>query len=223
MLKFHSFILLSCKLATGLEVVLKIGLTGGVASGKTTISNLFSQQGVPIIDTDILSRRLLEIDQPGYAQAVQHFGNGILQQDGQIDRRQLRHLIFSSEAEKQWLETILHPMIYHQTQHQIAQNSSADYVIVVIPLLFEANFQSLIDRILVVDCSEQTQIERLTRRDKIDPELASKMLAQQWSNTERMKQADDVIGNDQNQNLEEQVDSLHEKYTSMAINGVRLD
>jgi dephospho-CoA kinase len=197
-------------------VVLKIGLTGGVASGKTTISNLFSQQGVPIIDTDILSRRLLEIDQPGYARVVEHFGDEILQQDGQIDRRQLRHLVFSSEVEKQWLEAILHPMIYRQTQHQIAQNSPADYVIVVIPLLFEANFQSLVDRILAVDCSEQTQIGRLTRRDKIDPELASKMLAQQWSNKERMKQADDVIRNDQNQNLEEQVNSLHRNYLSLS-------
>jgi dephospho-CoA kinase len=197
-------------------VVLKIGLTGGVASGKTTISNLFSQQGVPIIDTDILSRRLLEIDQPGYARVVEHFGDEILQQNGQIDRRQLRHLVFSSEVEKQWLEAILHPMIYRQTQHQIAQNSPADYVIVVIPLLFEANFQSLVDRILVVDCSEQTQIGRLTRRDKIDPELASKMVAQQWSNKERVKQADDVIGNDQNQNLEEQVHSLHRNYLSLS-------
>jgi dephospho-CoA kinase len=193
-------------------VVLNIGLTGGIASGKTTISNLFSRQGVPIIDTDLLSRRLLEIDQPGYARVVEHFGGEILQRDGQIDRRQLRHLVFSSEVEKQWLEAILHPMIYQQTQHQIAQNSSADYVIVVIPLLFEASFQSLVDRILVVDCSEQTQIERLIRRDNIDPELAGKMLAQQWSNKERMKQADDVIGNDQNQNLEEQVNSLHRDY-----------
>lgn len=197
-------------------MVLKIGLTGGVASGKTTISNLFSQQGVPIIDSDILSRRLLDIDQPGYARVVEHFGDEILQQDGQIDRRQLRHLVFSSEVEKQWLEAILHPMIYRQTQHQIAQNSPADYVIVVIPLLFEANFQSLVDRILVVDCSEQTQIGRLTSRDNIDSELASKMLAQQWSNKERMKQADDVIGNDQNQNLEEQVNSLHRNYLSLS-------
>ena len=203
--------------------MLKIGLTGGVASGKTTISDLFSRQGVPIIDTDILSRRLLEIDQPGYAQTVQHFGNQILQQDGQIDRRQLRHLVFSSEAEKHWLEAILHPMIYRQTQHLIARNDSADYVMVVIPLLFEANFQSLVERILVVDCSEQTQIERLTRRDDIDPELARKMLEQQWSNKDRLKQADDVIGNDQNQNLEEQVYRLHRKYKSMAINGVRLN
>ncbi len=196
--------------------MLKIGLTGGIASGKTTISNLFSQQGIPIVDTDILSRQLLEIDQPGYTQVVEHFGDEIIQPDRQIDRRQLRLLIFSSEAERRWLETILHPMIYRQTRHRIAQNNSADYVIVVVPLLFEANFQSLVDRILVVDCSEKTQIERLTHRDNIHPELANKMLAQQWSNQERLKLADDVIGNDQNQDLEEQVIGLHQHYLSLS-------
>ncbi|MFV2032751.1 MAG: dephospho-CoA kinase [Gammaproteobacteria bacterium] len=196
--------------------MLKIGLTGGVASGKTTISNLFSSHGTPIIDTDTISHQLLDVDRPGYIQVVQYFGNEILQQDGQIDRRRLRRLVFSDQAEKLWLEGILHPMIYQQVEHQISQNNAADYIIVVIPLLFEANFQSLVDRILVVDCSEETQIQRLTDRDNIDPELAHKMLAQQWSNQDRLIRADDVIENDQNRNLGAQVISLHRRYRSLS-------
>ena len=107
-------------------------------------------------------------------------------------------------------------MIYERTENQIERHRSAKYVIVVIPLLFEANFETLVDRILVVDCSEQTQIERLTSRDSIDTELARKILAQQWSNEDRLKQADDVIRNDKNDSLEDQVNSLNEKYTSLS-------
>ena len=203
--------------------MLKIGLTGGVASGKTTISNLFSSHGVPIIDTDIINRRLLEADQPGYQQVVRHFGDEILNPDGQIDRRLLRRLVFSNESEKLWLEAILHPMIYQQSQHLFSQNNSAAYVVVVIPLLFEANFQSLVDRILVVDCSKHTQIERLTSRDGIDRDLAGKMLAQQWSNNERLKLADDVIENDSNKNPETQVNALHRKYLSLSSSPSKIE
>lgn len=196
--------------------MLKIGLTGGIASGKTTISNLFSSHGAPIIDTDILSRQLLETDQSGYRQVVQHFGNEILQAHGDIDRRHLRDIVFSNKHEKKWLEAILHPLIYEQTENQIDRHRSANYIIVVIPLLFEADFRTLVERALVVDCSEQTQIERLTHRDNIDFGLAHKMLEQQWSNEKRLKQADDVIRNDQNESLEEQVKSLDEKYISLS-------
>ncbi len=196
--------------------MLKIGLTGGIASGKTIIGNLFSSHGVPIVDTDIFSRQLLEIDQPGYLRVVQHFGDEILQTDRHIDRRHLRSIVFSNRREKKWLEAILHPLIYERTENQIERHRSAKYVIVVIPLLFEANFETLVDRILVVDCSERTQIGRLTSRDSIDTELARKILAQQWSNEDRLKQADDVIRNDKNDSLEDQVNSLNEKYTSLS-------
>lgn len=196
--------------------MLTIGLTGGIASGKTTISNLFSSHGVPVIDTDILSRHLLDIDQPGYREVVQHFGNEILQSDRQINRRRLRVLVFSDKNQKKMLETLLHPMIFEETQHRIAQHSAAAYVIVVIPLLFETKFQSLVDRTLVVNCSESTQIERLISRDDIEIGLAREMIAQQWSNEERLSLADDIIDNDRNHDLETRIASQHNKYLSLS-------
>lgn len=193
--------------------MLKIGLTGGIASGKTYISNLFSQLQVPVIDTDIISRNALEPGLTAYQEVVSHFGQSILLADGQIDRRRLRRLIFDNSAEKSWLESILHPIVFELTQRQIAQHYPASYVIIVVPLLFETNFRDLVDRVLVVDCPAKVQTQRLLERDKIDPELAQKMLSQQWSNQRRLAQADDIIDNSANLALDEQVSALHRKYS----------
>jgi dephospho-CoA kinase len=195
--------------------MLTVGLTGGIASGKTTVSDLFSVLA-PVIDTDVISRELLEINQPGYQSIIEHFGSEILLGDGQIDRLQLRRLIFSNETEKLWLESMLHPMIYRQTQRLIEQNLNAAYVVVVIPLLFESNFRSLVSRALVIDCSPHTQITRLMTRDNIDRELARQIMAQQWSNQARLEQADDVICNDGDNNLPQQVTKLHQQYLSLS-------
>lgn len=196
--------------------MLKVGLTGGIASGKTTISGLFEQRGVPVVDTDVISRQLLDIGEPGYEQVREHFGARILQQDGEIDRRKLRQTIFSDEAEKHWLESILHPLIYSQTNFEIQHCQSASYVLVVVPLLFETRFQTLVDRVLVVDCGVQTQIKRLLERDKIDVTLAQKMLDYQLSNQARIDQADDLIHNNTNDRLDDQVAALDKKYTAIA-------
>jgi dephospho-CoA kinase len=196
--------------------MLTVGLTGGIASGKTTVSDLFSSLGTPVIDTDVISRELLEIDQPGYQSVLEHFGSEILLRDGQIDRAKLRRLIFNNETEKLWLESRLHPMIYQQTEQLIEQNLNAAYVMIVIPLLFESNFRSLVSRVLVIDCSPHTQITRLMARDNIDRELARQMLAQQWDNQARLEQADDVIGNDGDNNLSQQVAKLHQQYLSLS-------
>ena len=195
--------------------MLTVGLTGGIASGKTTVSDLFSVLA-PVIDTDVISRELLEINQPGYQSIIEHFGSEILLGDGQIDRLQLRRLVFSNETEKLWLESMLHPMIYRQTQRLIEQNLNAAYLLVVIPLLFESNFRSLVNRVLVIDCSPHTQITRLMTRDNIDRELASQIMAQQWSNQVRLEQADDVIHNDGDNNLSQQVTKLHQQYLSLS-------
>ena len=195
--------------------MLTVGLTGGIASGKTTVSDLFSVLA-PVIDTDVISRELLEINQPGYQSIIEHFGSEILLGDGQIDRLQLRRLVFSNETEKLWLESMLHPMIYQQTQRLIEQNLNAAYLLVVIPLLFESNFRSLVNRVLVIDCSPHTQITRLMTRDNIDRELASQIMAQQWSNQVRLEQADDVIHNDGDNNLSQQVTKLHQQYLSLS-------
>jgi len=191
-----------------------IGLTGGIASGKTTVSHLFSELGVPIVDTDLISRYSLELDQPAYHLVVEHFGDKLLHKDLQIDRRELRRIVFNDEAEKHWLETVLHPIIYRQTSRQIEKHKEAAYVMVVIPLLFEANFEALVDRILVIDCRPETQIRRLIARDSIDLKLAQQMLAQQLDNEARLNKADDVIRNDDNltTNLDQQVIKLHQQY-----------
>ena len=195
--------------------MLVIGLTGGIASGKTTISNIFESFGIPVIDTDILSRNLLDVGQPGYEKVVSKLGPSILLKNRDINRRDLRRLVFSDEALKTWLESILHPMIYSKVRHQIQENKNASYILVVVPLLFESNFMTLVDRILVVDCPRFTQVRRLVARDGIDEALANSMLDQQWSNDDRLKQADDIIHNAKNENLVKQVQSLHKKYTQL--------
>ncbi len=194
--------------------MLVIGLTGGIASGKTTISDHCSALNSPVIDTDIISRELLDLHQPGYEKIVEKLGCSILLKDNSINRRKLRQLVFNDTNLKSWLESLLHPLIYQSVQRHINKHSKASYVLVVIPLLFESNFTSLIDRILVVDCLGDTQFKRLMIRDDIDESLASKMLDQQWSNGERLDQADDVIHNNDGDNLETQVQKLHQQYLS---------
>ncbi len=194
--------------------MLVIGLTGGIASGKTTISDHFSALNTPVIDTDIISRKLLELDQPGYEKIVEKLGSSILLEDNSINRRMLRQLVFDDTNLKSWLESLLHPLIYQSVQRHINEHSKASYVLVVVPLLFESNFTSLIDRILVVDCLRDTQLKRLIIRDDIDESLAAKMLDQQWSNRERLDQADDVIHNNDGDNLATQVQRLHQQYLS---------
>jgi dephospho-CoA kinase len=194
-----------------------VGLTGGIASGKTTISNLFAALGVPIIDTDVISRDLLAPGEQAYHQVCAHFGDEILQANREIDRSALRKIIFSSPQQKSWLETMLHPLIFQRSHDAIVENSRARYVLVVVPLLFETNFQSLVDRILVVDCPSDQQIKRLVKRDNIDETLAHSMLKQQLSNAERLKRAHDVIKNrDDDADLASQVAALHRSYTIMA-------
>ena len=194
-----------------------IGLTGGIATGKTTLSKLFAGLGVPVIDTDLISRKLLEPGEPGYDQVCDHFGDSIVDANHEIDRARLREIVFSNAHEKIWLEAMLHPLIYQRSHDAILQHATATYVLVVIPLLFETNFQSLVDRILVVDCPPELQLERLLKRDRIDEALAHKMLAQQLSNSARVARAHDIVDNSDNAaDLESQVGVLHQRYLQLA-------
>ena len=194
-----------------------VGLTGGIASGKTTISDLFSDLGVPVVDTDIISRNLLEPGELAFDQVCAHFGDRILDADGRIDRKSLRRIVFNDHDEKSWLETMLHPLIYQRSHEAILAHAGADYVLVVVPLLFETNFQSLVDRILVVDCPAEQQIERLVKRDHIDVSLAQKMLEQQLDNKQRVARAHDIIDNrGANADLESQVAALHRQYLKLS-------
>ncbi len=196
-----------------------VGLTGGIASGKTTVSNLFADLGVPIIDTDVISRELLQPGELAYQQVCDHFGSEILDAKGEINRAALRKLVFSNPEHKSWLEKMLHPLIYQRTHDAIKQHSRAAYVLVVVPLLFESSFQSLADRVLTVDCTAEQQIRRLMKRDNIDEDLARSMLAQQLDNAQRRARAHDIIDNrDDDADLQAQVNALHQFYLQLAAN-----
>jgi len=194
-----------------------VGLTGGIAAGKTTVSNLFAELGVPVVDTDIISRKLLEPGELAYNEVCAHFGDRISGPNDEIDRAKLRKIVFTNPDEKIWLENMLHPLIYQRSHDAILEHTKASYVLVVIPLLFETNFQALVDRILVVDCPPEVQLERLVKRDHIDEPLALEMLAQQLSNAARLARAHDIIDNTANTtDLESQVEALHQLYLQLS-------
>ncbi|WP_334321141.1 dephospho-CoA kinase [Gilliamella apicola] len=189
-----------------------VALSGGIASGKSTIANLFAQLGVPIIDADVIARQVVEIGTDAYKLIVKHFSQEILLPNNEIDRSQLREIIFNNDHERLWLNNLLHPIIQEQTQIQIAQQTAA-YVIWVVPLLVENNLHNLADRVLMVDTPEQLQLERLIQRDNIDESLAKKMILSQISSQKRLTYADDIIVNNGDlTSLTAQVNKLHQQY-----------
>ena len=189
-----------------------VALSGGIASGKSTIANLFAQLGVPIIDADVIARQVVEIGTDAYKVIVKHFSQEILLPNNEIDRSQLREIIFNNDHERLWLNNVLHPIIQEQTQIQIAKQTAA-YVIWVVPLLVENNLHNFADRVLMVDTPEQLQLERLIQRDNIDESLAKKMISSQISSQKRLTYADDIIVNNGDlTSLTAQVNKLHQQY-----------
>jgi dephospho-CoA kinase len=194
-----------------------VGLTGGLGSGKTTVSRLFADLGVHVIDTDLLAR---EVVQPGKAalQALQHhFGEGILNADGSLNRADLRAHVFKHPEERLWLEALLHPLIQEAVKAQLSEKKGP-YSLVVIPLLTENYRQSypFLDRICVVDCEEALQLQRAIARDGIHAELAQQMIGSQPTRQDRLALADDVIVNNEDlSSLESQVMTLHQVYLSL--------
>lgn len=189
-----------------------VALSGGIASGKSTIAHLFAQLGVPIIDADIIARQVVEVGTPALEQITQHFSQEILLENGELDRSQLREIIFNNDHERLWLNNLLHPIIAQETQKQFAQQTKP-YVIWVVPLLIENNLHQLADRILMIDIPEALQLERLINRDRISESLAKKMIATQVCLTDRLAFADDIIVNDGDLvSLKIQVDNLHKQY-----------
>lgn len=194
-----------------------IGLTGGIASGKTTVANLFHQQfGVEIVDADVIAREVVEPGSEGLEAIVEHFGASILTTHGTLDRTQLRELIFTQPDEKHWLNQLLHPMIRSQMLQQLEQVRSP-YALLVIPLMVENNLQALADKVLVVDVEPEIQIERTMARDKVSREQAKSILASQASREQRLAIADYVIKNSTaNQKLLPQITELHQKFLEMS-------
>jgi len=196
--------------------MLKIGLTGGIASGKSTICQLFSSYDIPIIDADIIARQIVEPDQPAFQQVVQKFGSEIVQQDGYLNRSFLRQLIFSNPDAKIQLEKILHPKISLELQRQSDALDTA-YCILDIPLLIESNLQDSVERILVIDISPEKQLERLCQRDKISVEDAQLIITNQCSQQQRLAVADDVIDNNKSPDaVANLIFDLHQKYLTIA-------
>ncbi len=196
--------------------MLRIGLTGGIASGKTTVADLFESFGATVIDTDRIARDVVMPGQPVLASLTQALGHGILDAKGNLDRERLRERIFSDAATRGIVEGILHPAIISELMRR-AGSAPGPYQVLVIPLLVEGGHRGLADRVLVVDCPEEQQIERLMRRDGETRESTARALAAQATRVERLHAADDVIVNDGNPaKLVELVAGLDRKYRRLA-------
>ena len=196
---------------------LRIGLTGGIASGKSTVTERFAELGVPVIDADVASRNVVEPGTPGLAQVVQRFGPPVLDATGHLNRPALRALIFNDSSSRQALDAILHPLI-RADMERAALRANGPYVVMAIPLLVEGgNAGKQVDRVLVVDADETLQIQRLRARDSSSEEQARAILASQASRAARLAVADDVLLNSGTvAELRQAVDRLHEKYLQLA-------
>jgi len=196
---------------------LRIGLTGGIASGKSTVSQRFEELGVPVIDADVASRKVVERGKPGLAQVVHRFGLGVLDAEARLDRRALRELIFKDPSLRRSLDAILHPLIRAEMEVEAA-HAIAPYVIMAIPLLVEGGSSAKrVDRVLVVDADETLQIQRVQARDGSSEEQARAILASQANRAARLGAADDVLLNAGTvADLRQAVDRLHEQYLQLA-------
>jgi dephospho-CoA kinase len=199
--------------------VLRVGLTGGIASGKTTVANLFSELGVPVIDTDIIARQIVQPGEPALKEIRRKFGRSIIDESGGLDRRAMRRLIFSDDDLRSELEAIVHPRIGAETRRQSVA-AEGPYQLIVVPLLVGSPLLQFVDRVLVVDCDKETQIVRLLARDAETRYQARKILSAQASRDDRLAIADDVISNEQGLiETREQVVLLDQKYRKLASHG----
>ena len=197
----------------------RVALTGGIASGKSTVANLFAELGVPLIDTDVIAREVVEPGRPALAAIVAAFGPGVLDAQGCLDRRRMRERIFADPAAKQRIEAILHPAIRAEMERQ-SRVAGGPYQVLVIPLLAESGRRDHVDRVLLVDVPEALQVQRLALRDGVSREQAEAALNAQATRAERLAIADDVIQNSGRvDELKQQVRALHEKYVRLATAG----
>ena len=203
---------------THITIPFTIGLTGGIGSGKSIVGDLFTELGVTVIDTDQLSRELVEQGTPLLNKISEHFGEEILLTSGGLDRKKLRQVIFSNVDEKLWLEQLLHPEIRELLLSKLSSCSGA-YVVIVVPLLFENkdNSYSFLNRTLVADCPESLQLERVSARDKNNSIEIKKIIESQMPRLQRLSLADDIITNESSlESLRENVLKLHEKYKKLS-------
>ncbi len=195
---------------------LRVGLTGGIASGKTTVANFFAGLGVPVIDTDVIARDVVAKGAPALAQIRAALGNEVFSAEGMLDRKAMRKLVFSDERKRRQLEGILHPRIREAAISQ-AQAVTSPYMIIVVPLLVDSPMLEFMDRVLVVDCSEADQLRRLLTRDTENEEQARRMICAQASRDERLAIADDVVLNDAGlDETRSRIEALHKTYLELS-------
>jgi dephospho-CoA kinase len=194
----------------------RVGLTGGIASGKSTVAELFAARGVAVIDSDVIARQVVAPGGPLLQQLVAEFGAQILQPDGGLDRKALRRMVFAETDARRRLEALLHPAIRAEMERQSGR-AAGPYQILVIPLLIETGRQTPVDRVLVVDCPPSVQKQRLSARDRSSDAEVAAILAAQVSREQRLSAADDVIVNDGDlQQLSTAVAALHQRYCRLA-------
>lgn len=195
---------------------LVVGLTGGIGSGKSAVCREFERLAVPIVDADVVAREVVAPGSPGLEAVIAAFGHGILAPNGEIDRRELRRLIFDDNDKRARLEAILHPRIRERIHEQLAL-ARTPYCILCVPLLVEKGGYDNVNRILVIDCPTEVQIERVMVRDNLTRQQVEAIMRSQATRDERLRLADDVIENsDRLEALRAQVEALHAKYTAIA-------
>jgi len=193
-----------------------VGLTGGIGSGKSTVAAEFGQFGIQLVDADLVARQVVAPGTDALSAIVQRFGAAILSNDGQLDRAQLRQIVFTDAAAKGWLDQLLHPLIRQEMLQQLAAATSP-YVLLVAPLLLENKLDQLVDAVLVVDVSEQSQIQRTHLRDGSPASLVQSIMAAQCSRQERLARASQVINNEGSpEALQAKVAELHRTFLRLA-------
>ena len=198
--------------------VLTIALTGGIGSGKTSIASIFKSLGVPIIDSDTISKEIILPGKPCFKDIVNEFGEEILTNKGTIDRYKLRDIIFNNDKARIKLENIIHPVVFKNIDTEISL-INYPYCLVIIPLLIETKSTERFDRILVIDALESLQFERIVKRDDISPILIKKIIKTQAKRKERLRYANDIIvNNDTIMNLNKSINTLHKKYLRLSNN-----
>jgi dephospho-CoA kinase len=203
-----------------------VGLTGGIGSGKSTVARLFAERGAALIDTDEIAHALTAPNGAAMPAIADAFGKSALRADGGLDRAAMRSLVFSDPSARTRLEAILHPLIRAESSARCAASSSASYVLLAIPLLIElgngSGYRERIDRILVVDCTEDVQLARVMARNGLTAEAVQAIIATQACRTARQAAADDLLCNDDGlEALVPQVESLHRRYLNMAAAKLR--
>jgi dephospho-CoA kinase len=195
----------------------KVGITGGIGSGKTTVTDIFRELGIEVVDADLVARELVEPGSPALAEIARHFGAKILHPNGELDRARLRDQVFSNPPDKLWLERLLHPQILRLCRERLKTAHSA-YVMLSSPLLIESGEHRLVDRVLVVDLPVDLQISRTANRDRVPEAQIQQIIESQLGRAERLKRADDILDNSLDQlQLRLAVEQLHRFYLRQAV------